>query len=218
LYWRYESALKFLESRTRLLHSVNGGVYAIRRALFHPPPNLIVEDFQIPLDLRFQGYRILYDPDAVAVEEIAPTFQSQFERRIRLGAGNFQTLFGHFEYLNPFRGRPAFAYWSHRVLRWLAPLFMVTAFVCNLFVLQSLWYRSFLEIQVAFYGLALAGYLLKRSGKTPRICKIPLYFCSMNVAFLFGLFRYCSGRQAVAWAVTPRRAGSVGLPSKQKES
>jgi cellulose synthase/poly-beta-1,6-N-acetylglucosamine synthase-like glycosyltransferase len=218
LYWKYESALKILESRTHLLHSANGGVYAIRRALFHPPPNLIVEDFQIPLDLRFHGYQILYDPDAVAVEEIAPTFGSQFERRIRLCAGNFQTLFGHPEYLNPFKGKPAFAYWSHRVLRWFAPFFMATAFVCNLFLLKSLWYRSFLAIQVAFYALALAGYWLSRSGKPPRICKVPLYFCSMNAAILFGLFRYCSGRQAVAWTVTPRRAGSAVLPSEQKEN
>ena len=217
LYWRYESALKFLESRTHLLHSANGGVYAIRRALFHPPPNLIVEDFQIPLDLRFQGYRILYDPDAVAVEEIAPTFRSQFERRIRLGAGSFQTLFGHLEYLNPFRGRPAFAYLSHKVLRWLTPLFMVTAFVCNLFLLKSLSYGSFLAIQVAFYGLALAGYWLKSKGKSPSICKVPLYFCSMNAAYLLGLFRFCSGRQAVAWAVTPRRADGIVLPSEQKD-
>ena len=47
---------------------------------------------------------MVYDPDAIAVEEIAPTFTSQFERRIRLGAGNFQTLFGHPEYLNPLQG------------------------------------------------------------------------------------------------------------------
>jgi cellulose synthase/poly-beta-1,6-N-acetylglucosamine synthase-like glycosyltransferase len=217
LYWKYESALKFLESRTHLLHSANGGVYAIRRALFHPPSNLIVEDFQIPLDLRFQGYRILYDPDAVAVEEIAPTFGSQFERRIRLSAGNFQTLFGHLEYLNPFKGKPAFAYWSHRVLRWFTPLFLVVALACNLFLLKSLWYRSFLAIQVTFYGFALAGYWLTSKGKTPGICKVPLYFCSMNAAIPFGLFRFCSGRQGVAWAVTPRRVGSVVLPSEQKE-
>jgi hypothetical protein len=216
LYWRYESALKFLESRTYLLHSVNGGVHAIRRALFHPPPNLIVEDFQIPVELRFQGYRIVYDPDAVAVEEIAPTFQSQFERRIRLGAGNFQTLFGHLEYLNPFRGGPAFAYWSHRVLRWMGPLFMVTAFVCNLFLLKSLWYRSFLAIQLASLGLALAGYWLRKRGKTPGICKVPLYFCSMNAAVLFGLFRYCRGRQGAAWAATPRASSPIALPSRHK--
>jgi cellulose synthase/poly-beta-1,6-N-acetylglucosamine synthase-like glycosyltransferase len=215
LYWNYESALKFLESRTHLLHSANGGVYAIRRALFHPPPNLIVEDFQIPLELRFQGHRILYDPDAVAVEEIAPTFRSQFERRVRLGAGNFQTLFGHMEYLNPFRGGPAFAYWSHRVLRWLTPLFLLAALFCNLFLWKSWWYGSFLAMQAAFYGLALIGYWLKKRGKEPGICKVPLYFCSMNTAILFGLFRFFSGRQTAAWTVTPRPV--VGLPSQQKE-
>jgi cellulose synthase/poly-beta-1,6-N-acetylglucosamine synthase-like glycosyltransferase len=212
LYWRYESALKFLESRTQLLHSANGGVYAIRRELFDPPPNLIVEDFQIPVDLRFHGHRIVYDPDAIAVEEIAPTFHSQFERRVRLGAGNYQTLFGHLEYLNPFKGGVAFAYWSHRVLRWLGPFFMITALICNLLLLKSLWYSGLLATQVVFYGLALGGYWAKKKGKAPGICKGPLYFCSMNTAYLFGFLRYCSGRQTVAWKVTPRQVGSVALP------
>ncbi|HUN62520.1 MAG TPA: glycosyltransferase family 2 protein [Candidatus Sulfotelmatobacter sp.] len=217
LYWRYESALKFLESRTQLLHSANGGVYAIRRELFNPPPNLIVEDFQIPLDLRFQGHRIVYDPDAVAVEEIAPTFHSQFERRVRLGAGNYQTLFGRLEYLNPFKGGAAFAYWSHRVLRWLAPFFMITAFVCNMLLLRNPWYAGLLGLQILFYGLALLGYWAKKRGKAPGICKGPLYFCSMNTAFVFGFLRYCSGRQAVAWKVTPRQVRSVALPTQQKQ-
>jgi cellulose synthase/poly-beta-1,6-N-acetylglucosamine synthase-like glycosyltransferase len=217
LYWRYESALKILESRTQLLHSANGGVVAIRRALFHAPPDLIVEDFQIPLDLRFRGYRVLYDPEAVAIEEFAPTFDSQLERRIRLSAGNFQTLFGHLEYLNPLKGGFAFAYWSHRVLRWLAPLFLLAALVCNLLLLKDIWYRVFLAIQGAFYGLGVAGYWLKRRGMTSRVCKLPLYFCSMNAAYVLGLFRFCRGRQGMAWAVTPRRSGSAILPTNRKE-
>jgi len=215
LYWSYESALKLLESRAHLLHSVNGGVYAIRRSLFHPPLNLIVEDFQIPLELRFQGHRILYDPEAVATEEIAPNFDSQFERRIRLSAGNFQTLFGNIEYLNPLNGGVALAYWSHRVLRWLTPFFMVTAFACSLFLLKSLWYGSLLAVQVTFYGFALAGFWLKKRGGMPVLCKGPLYFCTMNAALVLGLLRFCSGRQSVAWTVTPRQVDSTVSTSGQ---
>ena len=212
LYWRYESALKILESRTQCLHSANGGVYAIRRELFRPQPNLIIEDLQIALDVRFQGYRVIYDPDAVAVEEIAPTFTSQFERRIRLGAGDFQTLFGYPQYLNPFKGVPAFAYWSHRVLRWLTPFSLIVAFACSAGLFLNLTYRSLFFAQCTFYAMALLGYWKEREGGSSRLFRLPFYFCSMNTAYIFGLARYLSGRQSVAWAATPRQAAVKVAP------
>ncbi len=217
LYWKYESALKILESRVRCLHSANGGVYAIRRELFRPEPNLIVEDFQIPLDLRIHGHWIVYDADAIGVEEIAPTFGSQFERRVRLGAGNFQTLFGHPGYLNPFKGRIAFAYWSHRVLRWITPILMIVALAATAGLARSPFYLALFVAQCLFYVLALIGFRLKKSGRSAGVCRIPLYFCSMNAAMLFGLFRYLGRRQSTAWTATPRKAAREVLPSRSVE-
>jgi len=95
LYWRYESALKILESRLNCSLGGNGSALAVRRCLFRPKRQSIVEDFQIPLEIRFQGYRVVYDPEAIAVEDIAPTFAAQFSRRVRIGAGNYQTLFNN---------------------------------------------------------------------------------------------------------------------------
>jgi len=94
---------------------------------------------------------------------------------------------------------------------------MVTAFLSNLLLLKSPWYAGLLAVQVLFYSLAALGYRAKKKGKAPGICKGPLYFCSMNTAFLFGFFRYCGGRQTVAWKVTPRQVGSVAMPSQPKE-
>lgn len=212
LYWKYECTLKVLESRVHCLHSANGGVYAIRRELFQPQPGMIVEDFQIPLALRFAGHWIVYDPAAIAVEEIAPSFQSQFERRIRLGAGNFQTLLGHPEYLNPFKGRPVFAYWSHRVLRWLTPLLLMIALVISAALSFDKFYLGCFLAQLVFYLLAGLGFLMKKAGKPPGALKLPLYFCSMNLAMFFGMVRFLRGRQSAAWAATPRGAGGKTLP------
>ena len=217
LYWKYESALKILESRVHCLHSANGGVYAIRRELFHPEPKLIVEDFQIPLELRYHGHWIVYDPDAIAVEEIAPTFGSQFERRVRLGAGNFQTLFGHPGYLNPLKGRVAFAYWSHRVLRWITPILMILAFAATAVLVRDTFYLVVFAAQCLFYSLAAIGFWLKKRNKSVGLCRIPLYFCTMNAAMLFGMFRYLSRRQSTAWAATPRKAAVEALPTRSAE-
>jgi cellulose synthase/poly-beta-1,6-N-acetylglucosamine synthase-like glycosyltransferase len=217
LYWHYESALKILESRVGCLHSVNGGVCAIRRNLFEPAANLIVEDFQVPLDLRFRGYRIIYDPSAVSVEEIAPTFTSQFERRVRLGAGNFQTLFGHPAYLNPLKGRPAFAYWSHRVLRWATPFFLVLIFACTMALASDRIYRSILEAQCALYGMALLGFWRKTGQKSVGVFRGPLYFCTMNLALAFGFFRFLRGSQGAVWNATPRHTAK-GEPLQSRRA
>jgi cellulose synthase/poly-beta-1,6-N-acetylglucosamine synthase-like glycosyltransferase len=204
LYWKYESALKILESRLGYLHSANGGVYAIRRALFRPQPNLIVEDFQIPIAARFLGHRVLYDPEAIAVEEIAPTLGSQFERRVRIAAGNFQTLFSNPNYLNPFKGRPAFAYWSHRVLRWLTPSMLLSAFICSVVLLHVTLYQWLLVLQSTFYLMALAGFWRRKRHESAGVYRIPLYFCTMNAALVLGFFRYLRGRQGAVWKATPR--------------
>jgi len=214
-YWKYESALKILESRVGYLHSANGGVYAIRRGLFHPEPDLIVEDFQIPLSVRFRGHLVVYDPEAISVEEIAPTLAAQFERRVRIAAGNFQTLFSNPSYLSPFKGAPAFAYWSHRVLRWVTPLLLILAWSCSGALLRINPYQWLFALQTVFWLLALYGYWRKRWGKPIRASKIPLYFCTMNCAIVLGLFRYLRGLQSLAWKPTPRQLPSQ-LPTTRK--
>jgi len=204
LYWRYESALKVLENRLNCSLGGNGAALAVRRSLFHPVKQSIVEDFQIPLEIRFNGHRVVYDPEAVAVEEIAPTFAAQFARRVRIGAGNYQTLFNHLEYVNPFRGLLAFSFLSHRVLRWFVPFLMLLALACSV---SLVGHRSFIAITAAqclFYAMAVLGYQLRKAHKRPLLLAGPLYFCAMNLALLLGLFRYLAGRQALAWNPTPR--------------
>lgn len=209
LYWRYESALKLLESRLNCSLGGNGAALAVRRSLFRPQKQSIVEDFQIPMEIRFRGHRVVYDPEAVAVEEIAPTFSSQFARRVRISAGNYQTLFHHPEYLSPFRGFLSFSFLSHRLLRWLVPMFLVAAFLCSIPLAARLDLAIPLALQCLFYGMAGLGYWRRKNNKPARLLAAPLYFCSMNLALILGLVRYLSGRQSLAWSATPRIAPEV---------
>lgn len=204
LYWRYESALKFLENRINCTLGGNGSVLAVRRHLFRLEKPSIVEDFQIPLEIRFKGYRVVYDPEAVAVEEIAPTISSQFARRIRIGAGDFQALFGNLSFLDPRKGLPAFCFFSHRVLRWITPVLLLTAFAVSLTLIDRAVFSFLVIAQCAFYLMAWMGYLRKKHGKRAGVCALPLHFCTMNLALLLGLVRYLSGRHSLAWNATPR--------------
>src|SRR5436305_2395468 len=208
LYWRYESALKLLENRLDCTMGGNGSVLAVRRSLFRPHKQTIIEDFQIALEIRLKGYRVIYDPEAVAVEEIAPTLSTQFARRVRIGAGNYQTLFANLECLNPLKGMLAFCFFSHRVLRWLAPLLLLIALGCSTLMAGHSSLLILLTAQSAFYLSACVGCLLKKLGKPIRLFALPLHFCSMNLAMLLGLFRYLSGEQKLTWTSTPRQAQS----------
>lgn len=208
IYWRYESAIKVLESRLNCSQGANGAALAIRRSLFKPKAGSIVEDFQIPLALRFQGYRVVYDPEAIAIEELAPTLSAQFARRVRIGAGNYQTLFKNLEYLNPFNGFLTFAFISHRLLRWLAPFMLAIAFVCSVGLVAQIRFTLLVALQCGFYSAALFGYVLKKRGLPVSLLSAPLHFCSMNLALFLGFVAYVTGRQGVTWTSTPRRVSA----------
>lgn len=206
MYWRYESALKFLENRLNCSLGGNGSVLAVRRPLFKLDRPSIVEDFQIPLDIRFKGYRVVYDPEALAVEEIAPSQSAQFARRIRLGAGDFQALFSNLKCLNPKNGLAAFCFFSHRVLRWFGPVLLLIALISSLSVYEVPFFRTLIALQCGFYLGACLGYWRKKTGRTAGIFALPVNFCSMNLALLLGLVQYLGGRRSAIWKATPRTA------------
>jgi len=205
-YWRYESALKFLENRLNCSLGGNGSVLAVRRHLFKLDKPSIVEDFQIPLDIRFKGYRVVYDPEALAIEEIAPSHAAQFARRIRLGAGDFQALFTNLKYLNPKNGLAAFCFFSHRVLRWLGPMFLLLALVSSLFLFEIPFFQTLIALQCGFYLGACFGFWRKKNGRKTGLLALPVNFCLMNLALLLGFFQYLTGRHSTVWKATPRTA------------
>ena len=206
LYWRYEVVLKFLENRLNCVLGANGGVFAVRRNLYLPPVSAIVEDFQVPMDIRYAGHRLVYDPEAVATEEVAPTYADEFRRKVRIGTGAFQTLFRSPKFLNPLKGLPAFAYFSHKVLRWIGPLLLIAVLITNvLLAMAAPIYAILLAAQAAFYLLSGVGWLRVRSGRPGGLAGAAFYFTSMNLALLLGLLRLLGGRQQTVWAATPRR-------------
>jgi cellulose synthase/poly-beta-1,6-N-acetylglucosamine synthase-like glycosyltransferase len=206
LYWRYEKGLKFLENRLNCVLGANGAVYAIRRSLYHPRDRQIIEDFQLPMEIRHAGYRVVYDPESTAVEEVAPSLSAEFHRRVRIGAGDCQTLLHNPRFLNPFKGLPAVAYFSHKCLRWLVPPLLLLLLVSNIVLARQPLYAALLAAQVLFYLLAAIGWLRHRAGSPGGLTGAALYFTVMNAALLLGFVRYLTGRQKTIWASTPRQA------------
>lgn len=207
-YWKYESWLKALEGTQGAVVGANGGLYAIRRDLFSPlPPSTIVDDFVIALRLLDEGYEVLYEPAALAWEETTEDYGREFGRRARIAAGNFQSLGLVPGLLSPLRGFPAFAFWSHKVLRWCAPALMLVALTANLLLLGQPFYRFTLAAQLGFYALAWLGSLSVGPSLLRRIAGVAYYFVTMNLAIVVGFWRFLRNSQAAAWERTARVIG-----------
>jgi cellulose synthase/poly-beta-1,6-N-acetylglucosamine synthase-like glycosyltransferase len=206
-YWNYESLIKFYEGKRGAVVGANGGLYAIRRTLFTQlPPSTIVDDFVIPLRILEQGYKVVYEAGAVAHEETTEDYGKEFGRRARIAAGNFQSLRMVPGLLLPTAGFPAFAFWSHKLLRWCAPALMAVALLANLFLLDSVFYRLTLFSQVMFYALAYLGKTGVLKGTGRRIASIAYYFVTMNLAIVVGFWRFLRNAQKAAWDRTARTA------------
>jgi cellulose synthase/poly-beta-1,6-N-acetylglucosamine synthase-like glycosyltransferase len=154
------------------------------------------------MKIREKGFRILFDPEAVAYEETAPNVEGEYRRRVRIGAGNFQSIALTRRLLNPVKGTVAMTFWSHKVLRWCVPFLMLTTSISNLILLdQGTLYLYCMYIQIFVYLLAALG--INRNFSSI-IFKVPHYFVSMNLAILVGFFRYLRGSQRAAWERTQR--------------
>jgi cellulose synthase/poly-beta-1,6-N-acetylglucosamine synthase-like glycosyltransferase len=202
-YWRYESAIKRMESLISSTVGVVGEMMSIRRELFRPiPPSVINDDFCLMHTVLRQGYRVIYEPDAVCWEVSAQNMKDENVRRRRINAGRFQVLF-----------RPDLWPWnqplvlfqliSHKFLRLLLPQFMLGAWLGNLAVLAMpsppgamVW---LFIAQCLFYGCALLGWLGERKGRRWKIPAIVYYITSGALTSLDGLTRYLTGKQTVLW-------------------
>jgi len=202
LYWKFENFLKLMESRLDMTLGANGGIYAIRKEAYIPiPDGTIVDDFVIFLNVRKRGFRTLFDPEAVAYERSAPSLVDEYQRKVRIGAGDLQSIRLTGSFLDPRSGAVSFSFWSHKVLRWSVPFFLIGLLASNIATApDGVFFASFLGAQILMYVLFALGFLYKDSV----FFKLPHYFISMNMALLHGFVRYLRGAQRGTWNRTER--------------
>lgn len=199
LYWNYENRIKELEASLRTIIGINGQAFAIRKNLFEElPADSITEDQVLGMGIISKGYDILFEPEAICREK-AHSLREEFKRRIRISAGNFQSIPLSAKVLDPRMGFASFALWSHKILRWLAPFFLIAIFVSNIFLSDIIFFRLTLLAQVLFYLLSFLHYGLNVMGYDSKILRMIFYFNLMNLAVLIGFFRYLTGTQKVTW-------------------
>lgn len=203
LYWKYESALKRLDSRVSSVMGAAGEIFAIRKDAYvahAPAPDSIIEDFILSMGLVKDGHRVVYEPEAISLEEASPNAAEEFKRKVRICAGGWQAVVRLAPLLSPSYGLVSFQYVSHRVLRWtVVPFLLPLILLLNVALAGLPVYQALLAAQVAFYALGAIGYQLEQQGKKWKPAYLPFFFCFLNYAALRGFFRFMGGKQAVTW-------------------
>jgi biofilm PGA synthesis N-glycosyltransferase PgaC len=199
-YWRYEKFIRRHESRADSTVGATGAVYAIRRDLYEPiPEDTLLDDVLIPLRISRRGYRVLFEPAACAWDRAAATAREEFARKVRTLAGNFQLFARERWLLRPRQNRLWLQTVSHKGLRLLAPFLHVTAFIANVALCGSWFYRSLLVAHAAFYAAALGGYAVRNATRRTPFLSLPYVVCLLNFATVIGFARFIAGRQRVTW-------------------
>ncbi|MGM0953177.1 MAG: glycosyltransferase family 2 protein [Pseudomonadota bacterium] len=212
LYWRYEMAIKKMESR---LHSVVGGdgaIYAIRRELWQPLQQKDINDFVNPLQIIAIGYRGVFDGEARCFEETAGNFAGEVARKERIVNRSIRGLMRVKATLDPFQvGIFAWQVISHKLLRWLIPLFLAIAAACSLLLALAGFglFQWLTGAALALLALALVGHLARHKNNLPALVSVPYYFVMVNLYALRGIVSAFRGRTQVTW--------SSARPTRQRE-
>jgi cellulose synthase/poly-beta-1,6-N-acetylglucosamine synthase-like glycosyltransferase len=199
--------LKQLESDVGGMSGGLGSLMAMRRNLFQPYRPGSINDDTVPSILCiYAGKRNVWDSDAKAYEESGFGMGDEFRRRIRIGAGNFQTLFRYPGILLPKYGMAFYTFFSHKVIRWIFPFLMIGALITNLFLLKHSLYQLAFGGQIVFYlGAVIGGLALVDKIRLPIVTGL-FHFVAMNAGLLLGFFVYLKGIRSSAWDRTERAA------------
>ena len=201
LYGRWDRWQKMRESRIGSVFAADGLLYAIRRQLYLPPSDAAqADDIAISTAVPLQGFRLLFDPSAVAWENATVRASDEFRRKIRVTQHSVRALLNLRSRLFT-SGFYSVELLSHKLVRHAVAFFLIALFIVNIALIPvSRFYAIAFVGQVAIYALAIVGALLRetRVGRS-RIFYVPYYFCFVNAAALLGILNLFRGERVSAW-------------------
>jgi cellulose synthase/poly-beta-1,6-N-acetylglucosamine synthase-like glycosyltransferase len=203
LYWRYERRVRSLESAAGFLTAGTGAILAVRRSCYRPVTSTTGMDHLLPLFVLEQGRRVVFVPEAVATDRPISGLREQFRNRARTATRGIEANLSMVRRLSLLRHpRAALALWSHKLLRWASPWFVLLAGASGL-ALALGGQRQYWLVPA---GVAVAGaaavvaHLISRTGrKPPRAIAFARAFAVVNLAFVVAWWNFFRGQQIEAW-------------------
>lgn len=205
LYGRYELFLRNRESAVGSIVGASGSFYAERRELCKPFVDGLAPDFLSVLNTVEQGYRAVTEPAAFGFMSAVKHPGDEFRRKVRTLLRGITTLWVKRGLLNPLRhARFAWALFSHKVMRWLVPLFMLVALLASLALMKEPLYALLVGFQMIFYGFASLAWLRVGGVERQVYGKVPLYFVAANLAVGVAWIKFLSGVRQELWEPSRR--------------
>jgi cellulose synthase/poly-beta-1,6-N-acetylglucosamine synthase-like glycosyltransferase len=198
-YMKYENFMRALETRISSVVGVDGGIDAMRKSLYQPMNPDQLPDFVQPLKVVTQGKRVVYCESALLNEEALNSSDKEFRMRVRVSLRAYWAMSDMRHLFNPARyGLFALQLISHKLLRYLAFIPLVIAFISNALITgySSFYVLTFL-IQLGFYGAATVAALSDSSNN--RWLGLAHYFCLINLAAAKAFFKFLRGEKIVMW-------------------
>lgn len=203
LYWEHDFILKNWLSRIfTMAGAVNGSILALRKELYDPIDKNRGDDFEISCRVEIKGFGVVMDPEAISYEETSEKSTQEFSRKVRMASWNLKSaliLLG--EAVKNRRYLTAYLLISHRVLRYTMPLWLISLFISNVFLVLSgsAWIYPAI-LQIVFYTVAVVGWYLEFANKKlPLLILLPFYFCLVNMAALIALWNNLFRKEEFIW-------------------
>jgi hypothetical protein len=169
----------------------------------------LISDLVEPLALVKRGRRVVYEPEAVSMEEASRAYSVEFRRKVRILTRSINGIVYMRALLNPFRyGIFAFQLLLHKVLRYVGPYFLITGFaslgaLAGLGLYQIPFFVSASAMAVAVaVGRARRG---PRANPLVRACHFLYYYLLVNYAMVPAWINVLRGTQITVWV--PEREG-----------
>ena len=204
-YMKYENFIRSMENKIGSVVGVDGGIDAVRKGLYVDMRDDQLPDFVLPLQVIEQGYRVVYEPEAVLEEEALQGAEDEYRMRVRVALRAMWALADMRQLLSLKKfGFFAFQLWSHKVLRYGCFLFLLMAYGTNLLLWPTeSFYKTMFIIQNLAYIAALIGLYREKNGSPTGILKFFTYFLLINCACAHAFIKFATGRKQILW--NPRK-------------
>jgi cellulose synthase/poly-beta-1,6-N-acetylglucosamine synthase-like glycosyltransferase len=204
-YMKYENFLRKIETMLGSVVGVDGGIDAVRKELYRPMNPDQLPDFVLPLKVVEQGYRAVFEPEAILKEPSLKTAQDEYKMRVRV---SLRALWALWDMRSLLTCSPSCLFswqlWSHKILRYLSFIFLIAAFLSNLFLLnENVFYKTVFLAQCFAYIAGIFSPLLEKKGFKLKILYLINYFILLNLASAHAFVKFLMGQKMVTW--TPRK-------------
>ena len=204
LYVRYEMWLRAQESQLAGLVGLSGSFFAARASVCEQWDIVSPSDFNTALNCARQGLVAVSSPAVIGIYKDIKNPAREYQRKVRTVIRGMTAVARAPMVLNPLKfGGFAFQVWSHKILRWAVPWFLLALALATLLAPKTPLVLLILVGQILFYGIALVAWVTPVLRENPLV-RIVFFFTQVNLAIAHATVQFLSGKRITTWKPSVR--------------